>query len=111
MDPKDRLTGAEIRSLVFGHETRGRMVFPEFLPMKRTISADGAVSETIGQTTRTGTSWVQGDFLCRAFPGGRTSCGAIFRNAFRTPRREDEYKAVYRFRTVRVFGRQVKRRS
>lgn len=97
MNPKDRLTGAEIRSLMFGHETRGRLAFDKFLPMQRTTSVDGAVSETIGQRTRSGTSWVQGNFLCNAFPVELTSCGAIYRNVFRTPGRDDEYKAVYRW--------------
>ncbi|MFI0845288.1 tetratricopeptide repeat protein [Mesorhizobium sp. IMUNJ23232] len=97
MNPKDRLTGAEIRSLMFGHETRGKLVFDKFLPMQRATSVDGTVIETIGQRTRSGTSWVQGNFLCNAFPGELTSCGAIFRNVFRTPGRDDEYKAVYRW--------------
>ncbi|PAQ11457.1 adenylate/guanylate cyclase domain-containing protein [Mesorhizobium temperatum] len=97
MNPKDRLTGAEIRSLMFGHEIRGKFAFDKFLPMQRTTSVDGAVSETFGLRTRTGTSWVQGNFLCDAFPGELTSCGAIYRNVFRTPGRDDEYKAVYRW--------------
>ncbi|MET3597096.1 class 3 adenylate cyclase/TolB-like protein/Flp pilus assembly protein TadD [Mesorhizobium shonense] len=97
MNPKDRLTGAEIKSLMFGHETRGKLVMPTFLPMQRTTSIRGAVSETVGQRSRVGTSWVQGDFLCNAFPRELTSCGAIFRNSFRTPGRQDEYKSVYRW--------------
>jgi adenylate cyclase len=106
LDPKDRLTGAEIRSLIFGHETRGRLVFPRFLPMERTISADGILDQTIGDERHSGTAWVQGDFLCKSFPGELTSCGAIFRNPFRTPGHEEEYKAVhhwnqYEFSVVR----------
>ncbi len=97
MNPKDRLTGAEIRSLMFGHEARGKMVLHKFRPMQRATSADGTLSETVGQRTRTGTSWVQGNFLCDAFPRELTSCGAIYRNVFRTPGRDDEYKAVYRW--------------
>jgi adenylate cyclase len=97
MDPKDRLTGSEIRSLLFGHETRGRLIFPKFLPMARTISADGILDQTIGDEKHSGKAWVQGDFLCKSFPGELTSCGAIFRNPFRTPGHEDEYKAVHRW--------------
>jgi adenylate cyclase len=97
MNPKDRLTGPEIKALVFGHEMRGKLVLPEFLPMKRTTSVDGALTETLGTRTRIGTSWVQGNFLCNAFRGGLTRCGAIFRNSFRTPTNQDEYKAVYRW--------------
>jgi hypothetical protein len=40
---------------------------------------------------------VQGNFLCSAFPGELTSCSAIFRNPFRTPGQQDEYKAVHRW--------------
>ena len=94
---KDRLTGAEIKSLIFGRQTQGRMMFGEFLPIKRTTSADGAVRETVGTKTREGKSWVQGNFLCKAFPEELTSCGAIYRNVFRTPGRDDEYTAVFRF--------------
>jgi adenylate cyclase len=97
LDPKNRLTGAEIRNLVFGHEIRGRLTLSKLLPMRRTTSADGVLSETVGTETRKGTSWLQGNFLCVAFPGALTSCGAIFRNPFRTPGREDEYEALHRW--------------
>ena len=77
LNTKDRLTGVEIKSLIFGRKTQGRLMFGEFLPIKRTTSADGAVRETVGTKTREGTSWVQGNFLCNAFPEELTSCGAI----------------------------------
>ncbi|PBB32061.1 hypothetical protein [Mesorhizobium sp. WSM3868] len=95
MDPKNRLTGAEIRSSILGHEIRGKTVYPDFRPMQLTTSSEGAVREIVGETTRVGTAWVQGDFLCKAFPRDLTGCGAIFRNSFRTPGRQDEYEAVY----------------
>ncbi len=97
LDAKDRLTGVEIKSLIFGRQTQGRLIFGEFLPIKRTTSADGAVHETVGTMTREGTSWAKGNFLCNAFPEELTSCGAIYRNVFRTPGRDDEYTAVYRW--------------
>jgi adenylate cyclase len=96
-DPKNRLTGAEIRDLIFGHEISGRLTFPRFLPMQRSISVEGALSETLGTQTLNGTSWLQGDFLCSALAGELTSCWAIFRNPFRTPGRQDEYEAVHRW--------------
>ena len=94
---QDRLTGVEIKSVIFGHQTQGRLIFGEFLPIKRTTSTDGAVHETVGTKTREGTSWLQGNFLCSAFAEELTSCGAIYRNVFRTPGRDDEYTAVYRW--------------
>jgi adenylate cyclase len=97
LQARDRLTGAEIKSVIFGRQTQGRFIFGEFLPIKRTTSTDGAVRETVGTTTREGTSWLQGNFLCNAFPEELTSCGAIYRTVFRTPGRDDEYTAVYRW--------------
>lgn len=94
MRPADRLTGDEIRSLLFGHEVRGKQVLHKFLPLQRTISPDGILSETIGGETLVGTAWVQGDFICRSFPGKLTCCGAVFRNPFGSTERSDEYKAV-----------------
>ena len=108
MRPEDRLTGAEIKSLIFDHELRGRTTLHDlgFLPIQLTTSANGAVTETVGTSTRQGRSWVQGNFLCNVFSAELTSCGAIFRNALRTPGREDQYKAVsrvmhYEFSVVR----------
>jgi adenylate cyclase len=105
MNPDDRLTGEEVKSLLFGHDIRGKMTLPKFLPMERAISPDGAVREIVGGETRAGTAWVQGNFICKSFPGELTSCGAVFRNPFGSPERGDEYKAVhcwtqYEFSTV-----------
>ena len=97
MNPEDRLTGEEVRALLFGHAIRGKRVLPDFQLMEGTISADGALHETVGAEARIGTAWVQGNFLCRSFPGALTSCGAIFRNPFRRPGYQDEYKAVCRW--------------
>ena len=106
MSPDDRLTGDEIKSLLFGHEVRGKQVLHKFLPMQRTISPDGVLHETIGGETLAGTAWVQGNFVCRSFPGKLTCCGAVFRNPFGSRGRSDEYKAVeswdqYEFSVVR----------
>jgi TolB-like protein/class 3 adenylate cyclase/Flp pilus assembly protein TadD len=97
LDPKNRLSGAEIRSLIFGHEIRGKSISPDLLPMQSTTSSEGAIREIVGERTRVGTAWVQGDFLCRAFPRDLTSCGAIYRNTFTTPGRQDAYEAFYRW--------------
>ena len=98
VDPrsKDRLTGAEIKSLVFGHELRGRKIAPEVEEYRRIMSADGSISVTIGSWSNTGKSWAQGDFICNAYPKDLTSCGAVFRNPSGTFDRDDEYVAVYR---------------
>ena len=60
------------------------------------MSADGSTSVTIGSWSNTGKSWVQGDFLCNAYPRDLTTCGAVFHNPSGTFDRNDEYFAVYR---------------
>ena len=98
MNPKDRLTGAEIRvSHLRSRDTRkiGASQVP----------ADAA--HNLGRRRFQRNRWRRGPAPeprgCKAisyadaFPGELTSCGAIFRNPFRTPGRQDEYKAVYRW--------------
>ncbi|MEI2296710.1 adenylate/guanylate cyclase domain-containing protein [Ensifer sp. MJa1] len=94
---RDRLTGNDMKRLLFGSRIRGRTALPKILPIEQAITANGELTETVDTQTRKGTAWVQGNFLCKAFPGELSSCGAIYRNAFRTPGREDEYRAVHRW--------------
>lgn len=93
LDPKDRLTGGEIKSLVLGHELHGRNITPDIEPYSRVANADGSV--TVGSRTRTGATWVQGSFLCNAYPKALTTCGAVFRNPFGTQEQENEYLSIY----------------
>jgi len=95
LDPKDRLTGAEIKSLAFGHELRGRNTAPDIEPYRRVATADGSITVTIGSHTRTGRTWVQGNFLCNAYPKTLTTCGAVFRNPSGTREQENEYRSIY----------------
>lgn len=96
LDSKDRLTGAEIRSLAFGHEFRGRNIAPDDEPYGRTTAADATTTVTIGTRTRTGKTWVQGNFLCSAYPKTLTICGAVFRNPSGTQLGDNEYLLIYR---------------
>jgi adenylate cyclase len=98
LDPKDRLTEAEIKALIVGRNLRGHTTTPEVVPYSRISSNDGSISVTVGLRTDEGTSWVQGNFLCNAHPTYPTNCGAIFRNPYGKPELENEYKAVYRHR-------------
>lgn len=96
LDPKDRLTGPEIRSLVLGRELNGRMTSPEDIPFRVTPSADGSIILFEASEERKGTAWVQGDFLCSAFPKAQTTCGAVFRNPGGTRDGNNEFKMVLR---------------
>ena len=72
LDTKERLTGAEIRSLIVGHKLNGGGAW-------------------VGKET----TWVQGNFLCDAFMSTGTTCGAVFRNPTGTPEGKNEYSAVF----------------
>ena len=100
LDPNDRLTGAEIKSLAFGHELRGRNTAPDIEPYRRLATADGSITVTIGSRTRTGKTWVQGNFLCNAYPKTLTGCGAVFRNPSGTREQENEYLSIYRLNRI-----------
>ena len=95
LDPKDRLTGAEIKSLAIGHEWRGHAT-ADGEPYRRVATADGSINVTVGARTRIGRTWVQGNFLCNAYPKDLTSCGAVFRNPSGTREQENEYRSIYR---------------
>ncbi len=95
-DSKDRLTGPEIKSLLFGHELRGRRIAPEMADYKGSISVDGSFSSTVGSSASTGTIWIQADVRCAASPRNLTTCGALFRNPSGTFEQKNEYLAVQR---------------
>ena len=107
LDPNDRLTGAEIKFLVLGHELRGRNTAPDIEPYRRGVTADGSITVTFGSRTRTGKTWVQGNFLCSAYPKALTSCGAVFRNPSGTREQENEYRSIYPYKQCRVLGREM----
>jgi adenylate cyclase len=96
IDPqsKDRLTGAEVQSLVFGHELRGRQTKPEVAEYRRASAIDGSATVTIGSWTRQGISWTQAGALCTAYPKDLTSCGVIFRHPAGTREQSDEYQFI-----------------
>lgn len=97
LDAKDRLTGPEIKFIALGHELRGRKIAPEIEPYRRIAAADGSIRVTIGSTTTTGTTWIQRNFLCNAYPRSLTTCGAFFRNPSGTAGQQNEYRSIYRW--------------
>jgi len=92
---KDRLTGAEIQSLVFGHELRGRRTRPDVAEYRRTTAIDGSTTFTLGSQTLQGMSWTQAGALCTAYPKYLTECGAIFRNPAGTREQSNEYQFIF----------------
>ena len=97
-DPKGRtrLTGPEIKSLIFGHELRGRRISPEVDEYRRVTATNGSVNVTLGSENRQGTSWTQAGFLCVAYPKYLTDCGAIYRNPTGSFEHKNEYLFILR---------------
>lgn len=97
IDPKskNRLTAAEMKSLVFGHELRGRRTAPEVAEYRRSTAMDGSATVTIGTWTGQGMSWTQAGALCVAYPRQLTACGVIFRNPAGTRETSNEYQFVF----------------
>ena len=92
---KDRLTEEEMQSLVFGHELRGRRVFPDAAEYRRTTATDGSINITIGTMSLQGMSWAQAGALCNAYPRELVVCGVIFRNPAGTRDQNNEYHYIF----------------
>jgi adenylate cyclase len=92
---KDRLTEEEMQSLMFGHEVRGRQVFPDRAEYRRTTATDGSINVTIGAMSLQGRSWTQAGALCNAYPRELAVCGVIFRNPAGTRERNNEYLYIF----------------
>jgi adenylate cyclase len=94
----ERMDGADVGNLVFGHELTGRQVLPEVSAYHAVVATRGSVTRTVGQEVLTGRMWVQGDSLCSAYPRKLTGCGAVFRNPSGTSRATNEYILLSRFK-------------
>jgi hypothetical protein len=92
VDPKskDRLTGAEIKALVFGHSIEGRERETGDA-WRRQTAMDGTADATVGKEALRIVTTVEGDFFCSwSQPNGR-NCGAMFRNPGGTLENRNEY--------------------
>jgi TolB-like protein len=91
LEAKNRLAGDEIRSLVFGHELRGRQIEPDE-PYVRKTTKEGAAHVTVGSSLSVGVSRVEGDLLCTMWDTDvEVACAAIFRNPGGTSEDHNEY--------------------
>jgi adenylate cyclase len=93
VDPKSntRLTGTEIKALVFGHSLEGheRETGNAY---RRQTAMDGTADVTVGapQPYKFSTT-VEGDFFCSWAPNGGRGCGVVFRNPGGTREQRNEY--------------------
>ena len=93
---KDKLTAEEAKSLVFGHELRGRQI-ESGDPWMRTTSADGSVNASLGSSSDSGITRMEDDAVCTFYPtldGGGKICGVVFRNPGGTLEKKNEYLLV-----------------
>ena len=91
-DPKskDRLIGAEIKALIFGHliEGRERETGDAY---RRQTAMDGTADVTIGPEAFKSVTTVEGDFFCSWSQSNSRGCGAMFRNPGGTFEMRNEY--------------------
>jgi adenylate cyclase len=92
VDPKskDRLTGAEIKALIFGHLVEGRQRETGDA-LRRQTPMDGAANVTVGGQALKIYTTVEGDFLCGGIAYEGRGCGAVFRNPGGTRQKKNEY--------------------
>ncbi len=75
----DRLSGDEIKALLFGHQIQGRRPATGE-PYLRTTSANGVSTISVGAYSDQGASWMEGDTICTWADARGRYCAAIFRN-------------------------------
>jgi TolB-like protein/class 3 adenylate cyclase/tetratricopeptide (TPR) repeat protein len=95
-DPKskDRLDGAAIQALLFGHEIQGRNI-KTGEAYRRVTAQDGLIRASVGEWSDTGSSQIEGDMLCFYYPSRWRFCGAVFRNPDGTFTKKSEYLLVH----------------
>ncbi|CAN7281921.1 guanylate cyclase [Phyllobacterium sp. LjRoot231] len=76
---KDRLGGAAIKTLLFGHEIQGRNLDTDEA-YRRVTAESGTTVATVGEWSDTGSSQIEGDTLCFYYPSRWRFCAAVFRN-------------------------------
>jgi len=90
---KDRLTGTEIKALLFGHDWQGSEVGTG-VAWLRSIGLDGTGRATFGDRSDRAEAKVEGDTMCTYFPTRFRLCDAIFRNPAGSFEKKNEYLLV-----------------
>ena len=93
---KDRLSGEEIRSLLFGSTRSESHPFINILILKKTTE-NGKITQRRADIDENmvGASWIEKDILCERFYGaihaGMENCGPVFRNPSGSKEQKNEY--------------------
>ena len=93
---KNKLTGDEIKELVFGKTVTGfDFKSEEGWSIKR--GKEGIAVYHRGEVSDTGKSWIEEDRLCNQWQnlyGGYRDCAPIFRNPDGVPHKKEEYIGI-----------------
>jgi TolB-like protein len=92
----ERLSGEEIKSLIFGHQTLGILVETGDA-YTRATSADGAMTVTNGTWSDHGFSRIEGEAICSWVVTRGRYCSTIFRNPSGSFQAKNEYIWVNHF--------------
>jgi tetratricopeptide (TPR) repeat protein len=92
-DPKspDRLSGAEIKALFFGHEIQGQEVLGGGGAYWRKTEEDGSYRAMVWDKTFKGVTWLEGDIMCIASKTRPIACRAVYRNPAGSFDQKNEY--------------------
>ena len=95
LDPKskDRLDGAAIKALLFGHEIRGHEIATGHA-YRRVTAEDGRSSVTVGEWSDTGSGQIEGNMFCFYWPSRARNCGIVFRNPEGDFAQRNEYRLI-----------------
>ena len=86
----DRLDGAAIKALLFGHEIQGRNLGTGET-YRRITETDGTTRINVGEWSDTGRSQVEGDIMCFSYPSRFRFCAFVLRNPAGTFAQKNEY--------------------
>jgi TolB-like protein/class 3 adenylate cyclase len=93
---EDRLSGEEIRPLVFGRTRSGSHIIYSSPVWKETTENGKIIRRSAHRTVEdAGTSWIENDVLCERFYDlyavGLEQCGPVFRNPYGSEKLKNEY--------------------
>ena len=92
---KDRLTGAEIAAVFYGHELEGRDLDRDE-SYWRSTAADGTARLRLGTSSDTGIFRIEGDTYCVYWRMNLRHCNMVFRNPTGTLEKRNEYLQISR---------------
>jgi adenylate cyclase len=95
----DRLTGAEIGAIFYGHELEGRELDTDESYWQST-APDGTARLSLGASSDTGVFRIEGDTYCVYWRMTHRHCTMVFRNPTGTLEKRNEYLQIIRYRRI-----------